>query len=94
MSKISLSILCIVIGAIIIGMYLELPQLSNGVGAFIVIALVYSFVVAKRDAALMALMLEQRMEATDVRYCEDVIVPDWLKAVPSELPSAPRRRET
>lgn len=88
MSKITLSVLFIVIGAIITGMYLEVEYLTGGPGAFIVMALVYSFVVAKREAALMSLALEQRMEQTDVRYCEDVIVPEWQRSAPTAIPAA------
>lgn len=80
MSKTSLTLLCIVIVGIITGMVLEVKALSGGVGAFIVIALVYSFVVAKREAALMAYVLEeQRRAAREVRYSEDVIVPEYLR---------------
>ena len=84
MSKISLTILCTVIGAIIVGMYLEVPALSNGVGAFIVIALVYSFVVAKREAGLMSYALDNRHEQTETRFRADLIVPEGLQRVPGE----------
>lgn len=91
MSKISQTILCIVIGAIIVGMYLEVPWLSNGVGALLVFGLVYSFVVAKREAGLMSLALNQRGEASDTRFAEEVIVPEWLQAVPAGAPTASER---
>ena len=87
MSKITLSVLFIVIGGIIGGMYMEVPYLTGGPGAFIVMALVYSFVVAKREAALMSLALEQRPKTTDVRFREDVIVPEWLQSVPQVKPN-------
>lgn len=92
MSKISLTILFIVIGAILTGMYLEVPYLEGAPGALLVVALVYSFVVAKREAGLMAMALEQRMEQKDVRFREDVIVPEWLKAPDSDIPVEPRRQ--
>jgi len=92
MSKITLTILFIVIGAILVGMYLEVEYLTGGPGAFIVMALVYSFVVAKREAGLMSLALEQRAEQNDVRFSEKVIVPEWLQAPPSDIPSEPARR--
>jgi hypothetical protein len=85
MSKISLAILCTVIGAIIVGMYLEVEALSGGVGAFIVIALVYSFVVAKREAALMSHVMDQQKQTRpETRFREDVIVPEWLRRVPGQ----------
>lgn len=92
MSKISQTLLCIVIGAIVVGMYFEVPELSNGVGALLVFGLVYSFVVAKREVALMAVALDQKTQAADVRFAENVIVPEWLNAPDSEMPSEPQRR--
>ncbi|MEO0871976.1 MAG: hypothetical protein AAFY19_08480 [Pseudomonadota bacterium] len=96
MSKITLTILCIVIAGIITGMYLEVPQLSGGVGAFIVLALVYSFVVAKREVALLALALrepsedEPEDELEDDSREADVIVPEWQRHDASPVPTAPR----
>jgi hypothetical protein len=75
-------VLFIVIFGIITGMLLEVPYLTGGPGALIVFGLVYSFIVAKREAGLMALALEQRSNQTDVRFREDVIVPEWLQQVP------------
>ena len=92
MSKITLSVLFIVIGAIITGMYFEVEYLTGGPGAFIVMGLVYSFVVAKREAALMSLALDQRTQENDVRFAENLIVPEWLKATRSEIPVEPLRR--
>ncbi|MEO0464232.1 MAG: hypothetical protein AAF127_13960 [Pseudomonadota bacterium] len=54
MSKISLTLLCIVVGGIVIGMWYEVPAVSGKAGALIVDGLVYSYVVAKRDAAALA----------------------------------------
>lgn len=90
MSKISLTILFIVIGAIIVGMYLEVPYLTGGPGAFIVMALVYSFIVAKREAALLSMALDQNAKAEDVRFREEVIVPEWLQSVPGQGSSPAR----
>ena len=96
MSKITLSVLCIVIAGIITGMYLEVPQLSGGVGAFIVLALVYSFVVAKREAALMALALQEpvadELEDGDEEQASNVIVPEWQRSDASPVPTAPAAR--
>ena len=94
MSKITLTILCIVIAGIITGMYLEVPQLSGGVGAFIVLALVYSFVVAKREVALMALALQEpdadEPEDEEEEQVSNVIVPEWQRNDTSPVPTAPR----
>ena len=96
MSKITLTILCIVIAGIITGMYLEVPQLSGGVGAFIVLALVYSFVVAKREVALMALALREPSddepvdEEQEQEQAANVIVPEWQRRDASPVPTAPR----
>ncbi|MEO0591185.1 MAG: hypothetical protein AAFZ11_11575 [Pseudomonadota bacterium] len=94
MSKITLSVLCIVIAGIITGMYLEVPQLSGGVGAFIVLALVYSFVVAKREAALLALALQEpdEDEPEDEEQASNVIVPEWQRSDASPVPTAPAAR--
>ena len=91
MSKTSLTILCVVIAAIITGMILEVPALSNGTGAFLVMALIYSFVVAKREAGLIAYALEHRQQAEDVRFREEVIVPEWLQKVPGASSPVPAR---
>ncbi|MEM6857292.1 MAG: hypothetical protein AAF559_05425 [Pseudomonadota bacterium] len=94
MSKITLTILCIVIAGIITGMYLEVPQLSGGVGAFIVLALVYSFVVAKREVALLALALQEpsddEPEDEEEEPQSNVIVPEWQRHDASPVPNAPR----
>lgn len=95
MSKVTLTILCTVIGLIILGMVLEVPALSNGVGAFIVIALVYSFVVAKREAGLMAYALRhQNSVENETRFKQEVIVPEWLQVPESEMPTSPRATQT
>ena len=94
-SKVTLTILCTVIGLIILGMYFEVRALSGGVGAFIVIALVYSFVVAKREAGLMAYALKEQHGAGDeTRFKEEVIVPAWLQSSDSGVPSSPRAKQT
>jgi hypothetical protein len=96
MSRITLTVLCIVIGGIVVGMAFELPQLANGVGAFIVFALVYCFVVAKREAALMSLALEEQREEererreaiarqhTRIAPRDQPIVPEWQRTVPGK----------
>lgn len=87
MSKISLTILYIVILSIIVGMYLEVPYLTGGPGAFLVIALVYSFVVAKRELALLseALNDEGDDEPEIAQEPDDQpVIPDWLKHVPGQ----------
>lgn len=89
MSKISIAILYIVIIAIIIGMYLEVPYLTGGPGAFLVIALVYSFVVAKRELALLSEAMHEEEEPDIVDERDDQpVIPDWLKEVPGQQPSA------
>lgn len=88
MSKITLSVLFIVIGAIIVGMYMEVEYLTGGPGAFIVMALVYSFIVAKREAGLMSYALDNRDEPSETRFREDPIVPEWLQHVPGQETSA------
>ncbi|MEL6237708.1 MAG: hypothetical protein AAFQ90_03845 [Pseudomonadota bacterium] len=94
MSKITLSVLCIVIAGIITDMYLEVPYLTGGPGAFIVLALVYSFVVAKREVALMALALQEPVadepEDEDEEQESNVIVPEWQRHDVSPVPTAPR----
>lgn len=93
MSKTTLTILCTVIGLIILGMYLEVKALSGGVGAFIVIALVYSFVVAKREAALMSYALEEKREAErEAKRTRGVVVPEWLGSEPVDVPVEPAMR--
>ena len=92
MSKISQTLLCIVIGAIVVGMYFEVPELSNGVGALLVFGLVYSFIVAEREVALMAVALDQKAKTEEVRFAEDVIVPEWQGSTPTKPPRAPQRR--
>ncbi|MDY7097780.1 MAG: hypothetical protein SXU28_06550 [Pseudomonadota bacterium] len=80
MSKISVAILCIVIAGILIAMLMEVPYVTGGPGALVVIALVYSFVVARREAGLMAYALEQqREEERREKEAEAVIIPEWQR---------------
>ena len=84
MSKVSIGLLYIVILTIIVCMAYEVPYISGLPGALIVISLVYSFVVAKREAALMSFALEdQRREERRARAEEGVVIPEWLQSVPS-----------
>ena len=99
MSRVSIALLYVVIAAIIVCMYFEVPYISGLPGALIVISLVYSFVVAKREAALIAFTLdEQRRQSqpkphsrakgeADDEEGDSVIVPEWLQ----NLPSVPRQ---
>lgn len=49
MSKISIAILFAAIGLITLGTYFQVPSGTSGGGLILVVALCYSFVVAKRE---------------------------------------------
>ena len=92
MSKVSIGLLYVVILGIIVCMVYEVPYISGLPGALIVISLVYSFVVAKREAALMSFALEeQRREEREAAESDDVIIPEWYNNV-GQMPKAPATR--
>ena len=62
MSKVSIGILFAAIALIIVATYLEVAFVAGGSGVVLVVALCYSFVVARREMALMSLALEQAEE--------------------------------
>ncbi|BDW81826.1 hypothetical protein MACH24_12640 [Erythrobacter sp. Dej080120_24] len=62
MSKISIGLLFTAIGLILVATYFDIAFLGSGAGVVLVCGLVYAFVVAKRQAELMVLVLDQRFE--------------------------------
>jgi uncharacterized membrane protein len=59
-SRINLGILLAAISLIILGVFLDIAIFRNGSGVIFVVGLVYAYVVAKREAALMSHALDQR----------------------------------
>ncbi|MGB3472908.1 MAG: hypothetical protein WBA51_18985 [Erythrobacter sp.] len=90
MSRISLALLCIVVGGIIVGMIYEVPAVSGKTGAILVDGLVYSYVVAKRDAAALAgtaidhFTKRRDAKAAAIRFSkgEPFVMPDFGKELP------------
>ena len=62
MSKISIGLLFTAIGLVLLATYFDVAFLGGGAGVVLVCGLVYAFVVAKRQAELMVLVLDQRFE--------------------------------
>jgi hypothetical protein len=92
MSRVSIGLLYTVILGVIVGMLLEVPYISGLPGALIVFALVYSFVVAKREVALMSYALdEQRGAERQAVDAENVVVPEWQQSAGC-VPTAPATR--
>jgi len=90
MSKISLWLLCITVGAIIVGMLYEVPAVSGKTGAILVDGLIYSYVVAKRDAAALARTAidhftkkrDTKAAALRLSEAEPFVMPDFGKELP------------
>ena len=62
MSKVSIGILFTAIALVIVATYFEVAFVAGGSGVVIVVALCYSYVVARREMALMSVALEQAEE--------------------------------
>ncbi len=75
MSRVTIGILFAVIGLIIVATYLDLPYFGDGAGVLLVAGLCYSFVVAKREAALLTYVLT-----------EDQIVEEPQARAPAPVP--------
>jgi len=85
MSRLSIALLYTVICGIIVGMWFEVPYVSGNTGALIVIALVYAFVVAKREVALIMHAIEQQgREEVDQEPSDQPVIPEWLASVPGK----------
>ena len=54
MSKVTLGILCVAIGLIIVAAYFNVLFIAGGSSVVLVVALVYSYVVAKREEDALA----------------------------------------
>ncbi|WP_108786869.1 hypothetical protein [Erythrobacter sp. Alg231-14] len=85
MSVITIGILFASIGLILVATYLDLPYFGDGAGALLVAGLCYSFVVAKREAALLTYVLSE-----DQIFEEDE--PRAKAPVPEGLGEIPRSR--
>lgn len=62
MSRISIALLFTAIGLILVATYFDIAFLGSGGGVVLVCGLIYAFVVAKRQAQLMVLVLDQQYE--------------------------------
>lgn len=59
-SNTTIALLFTAIALIIIGVILEIPSVGNGSGIIYVVALVYAYTVAKREAALLSYAVKNR----------------------------------
>ena len=64
MSKLSLVLLMLTIAAVIVAMLLEAPFVSGGSGVIYVVALVYFYTIAKREAELLVYAVNNREAET------------------------------
>ncbi|MEM7780162.1 MAG: hypothetical protein AAF697_07225 [Pseudomonadota bacterium] len=63
MSKISIAILFAAIGLVTLGSYLNVPFATGVSGLILVVALIYSFIVAKREMERVAATIQEQERA-------------------------------
>lgn len=89
MSKITTAILFIVIAGVTLGTAFGVPYLADGPGALIVFALVYAYIVAKRELAVMPLERAIEVEARGKEQdSPPPVIADWLAQAPRQLQMA------
>ena len=78
MSKVSLALLFAAIILIIVATYFDVAYLGGGPGILLVAGLSYSYVVAKRQAALMTYVLSEKQIVPDQVVRKPAAVPEGL----------------
>lgn len=85
MSRINIGILLAAVSLIILGVLFDIAIFRNGSGVIFVVGLVYAYVVAKREAALMSHALDQQAAEQESKQSGPPATPKGMSEPQSHL---------